>query len=326
VIINPLHKRLTKNIDFSTKKGRILKSLFAGIFSLGTAVLILLPILFVMFQITKQMGELVGIAQGVFKDKPTALHDFFSQFAAFISDISAKLVNLSADEIEHRILDLMNKSVNNIFSFSTSIVKNIGTFIISLIFMVFCLFFFYLDGAYLSNLFLNIFPIKQEYVIALVKKFKEIIKNLFLGYIMVAIVQTILAYIVFSIFRINGALVFASIKIICLFIPMFGGAIVWLPLGISIILSGNFARGALFLAVSGVFISLLDNIFRPLFLQDRIQLHPLIIFFAIMGGVRAFGFNGIILGPIIVILFLTVLDMFLTEHNIEHHNTNLAGD
>jgi predicted PurR-regulated permease PerM len=137
---------------------------------------------------------------------------------------------------------------------------------------------------------------------------------------MVAIVQAVLAYIIFVIFRINGAMVFACLTFICVFIPMIGGAIIWLPIGISIILSGDLVRGILFLIISGIFISLLDNIFRPLFLQDRIQLHPLIIFFAIMGGVNAYGFNGIILGPIAVILFLTVLDLFLTEHHIDHKN------
>jgi predicted PurR-regulated permease PerM len=60
----------------------------------------------------------------------------------------------------------------------------------------------------------------------------------------------------------------------------------------------------------------LDNVLRPMFLRDRIQLHPLIIFFAILGGVSAYGFNGLILGPMVVILFLTVLDMFLNEHKI----------
>jgi predicted PurR-regulated permease PerM len=53
-----------------------------------------------------------------------------------------------------------------------------------------------------------------------------------------------------------------------------------------------------------------------MFLQNRIQLHPLIIFFAILGGLQMFGFNGLILGPMVVILFLTVLDLFLTEHEV----------
>jgi predicted PurR-regulated permease PerM len=320
VIINPLHKKITKNIDFSTRKGRLLRSILAGVFSIGTAILVLIPILFVLSQVTHQIMELVNTARKTFRENPTILQQVLERFSEFIAEISADQVKISAAEIQMRLLSLLNSGIDNILNFSKSIALNISTFIMSLVFMFFCLFFFYLDGAYLSSLVLNNFPIKEEYLTTLVKKFLDIIKNLFLGYIMVAIVQAVLAYIIFIIFRINGAMVFACLTFICVFIPMFGGAIIWLPIGVSIILSGELVKGILFLIISGIFISLLDNVFRPLFLQDRIQLHPLIIFFAIMGGVNAYGFNGIILGPIAVILFLTVLDLFLTEHHLEHKN------
>jgi predicted PurR-regulated permease PerM len=133
----------------------------------------------------------------------------------------------------------------------------------------------------------------------------------------VALVQAVLAYIIFTIFRVRGALVFAGLTLISVFIPMIGGGLVWLPLGITRIMNGRVAEGIVFLIVSGVFISMVDNFLRPMFLQNRIHLHPLIIFFAILGGMRVFGFNGFILGPVVVILFLTVLDLFLTEHKIE---------
>ncbi|MDR2098140.1 MAG: AI-2E family transporter [Spirochaetaceae bacterium] len=324
VIINPLHKHLTKNIDFSTQKGKFLRNIFAGLFSIGTAVLVLIPIMFVLSQVTHQIMELVNAARKMFRENPRMLQQVLERFSDFIAEISADQVKISAAEIQQRLLSLLNSGIDNILNFSKSIALNISTFVIGLVFMFFCLFFFYLDGAYLSSLVLNNFPIKEEYLTTLVKKFMEIIKNLFLGYIMVAIVQAVLAYIIFAIFRVNGAMVFACLTFICVFIPMFGGAIIWLPIGVSIVLSGEPVRGIVFLVISGVFISLLDNVFRPLFLQDRIQLHPLIIFFAIMGGVKAYGFNGIILGPIAVILFLTVLDLFLTEHHIEHKNP-MAG-
>jgi predicted PurR-regulated permease PerM len=320
VIINPLHKRLTKNIDFTKRTGKFVKSLFAGLFSIVTAILVLVPIMFVLSQVTHQIMELVTIARRTFRENPTILQEVLERFSEFISEISADQVKISAAEVQQRLLSMLNSGIDNILNFSKSIALNISNFVIGLVFMIFCLFFFYLDGAYLSSLVLNNFPIREDYLSTLVKKFKDIIKNLFLGYIMVAIVQAVLAYIVFAIFRINGAMVFACLTFICVFIPMFGGAIIWLPIGISIILAGEPVRGVLFLIMSGVFISLLDNIFRPLFLQDRIQLHPLIIFFAIMGGVKVYGFNGIILGPMAVILFLTVLDLFLTEHNIGHKN------
>jgi predicted PurR-regulated permease PerM len=319
VIINPLHKHLTRNINFSKPKGKFLRNFYAGIFSLGTAILVLIPIIFVMSQITHQVMELVNIARKTFHENPTILREVLDKFSIFISELSANQVNITADEIQNRLLLLVNNGVDNILNFSKSIALDISNFILSFIFIVFCLFFFYLDGAYLSGLVLNNFPIKEEYLTKLVKKFKDIIKNLFLGYIMVAIFQAVIAYIIFAIFRVHGAMVFACITFICVFIPMFGGAIVWLPIGISIILSGELLRGVVFLIISGIFISLLDNIVRPLFLQDRIQLHPLIIFFAIMGGINNYGFNGIILGPMAVILFLTVLDMFLTEHHLDHN-------
>jgi predicted PurR-regulated permease PerM len=66
-----------------------------------------------------------------------------------------------------------------------------------------------------------------------------------------------------------------------------------------------------------VLISSIDNFLRPWFLKTRIQLHPLIIFFAILGGVSVLGFNGLVLGPLLVILFLTALDLFLAEINIK---------
>jgi predicted PurR-regulated permease PerM len=58
---------------------------------------------------------------------------------------------------------------------------------------------------------------------------------------------------------------------------------------------------------------LLDNFIRPLFLKNRIQVHPLIIFFAILGGLSRFGLNGLLLGPMIVILFFTILDMLVSK-------------
>jgi predicted PurR-regulated permease PerM len=163
----------------------------------------------------------------------------------------------------------------------------------------------------------NAILIRKDYFTALASKFTETTRTLFLGYIIVALIQSALAFIVFAIFGVDGALVLAVIIFVVVFIPMLGAAIVYLPLTIVKIASGDIAGGIIFFAVSAIFISGADNILRPYFLKDRIQLHPLIIFFAILGGLAVFGFNGLILGPTLVILFLTVLDLFLAEHKIK---------
>ncbi|MDR2209874.1 MAG: AI-2E family transporter [Spirochaetaceae bacterium] len=317
IILNPLHLRLTLSLDRNSLRGKIWFNIWAAVFSLGVTILILLPLSFVGFQIFHQVTELVRQVRDYL-----ALHSLqddssLNSISRFIAELTSDQIVISVEELRSQITMYVSSQLQRLLQFSSNIARNVGSFIAGLVFMVFSLFFFFMDGAYLSKLVLHVIPIRQEYVKTLVVKFKDITRNLVLGYIMVALVQAVMALIIFSIFRITGSLVFATLTLFCAFIPIFGAGIIWFPLGIIKVLNGDLFGGILFLAVSGLVISTLDNFLRPIFLRDRIQLHPLIIFFAILGGISAFGFNGIILGPMVVILFLTVLDLFLTEHKIE---------
>jgi predicted PurR-regulated permease PerM len=315
-LLGPLHQRIIRNMNFSTWRGKIVKNILAGAFSVGTIVLILIPLIFVSFQFYRQITDLIRAARDYLYNNPGIFNDALIRASDFIADVSSGLIVIDPVDLRTRLLQLLTRSLQNVLYTSSTIARNVSAFGAGIVFMLFCLFFFYLDGPYLARLVKHTIPIRREYMSALVGKFKDITRNLFLGYIMVALVQAVMAYIIFSIFRVRGALVFAALTLICAFIPMFGAGLVWLPLGVIRIASGKMIEGIIFLAVSGFFISLLDNFLRPMFLQNRIQLHPLVIFLAILGGVSSFGFNGLILGPMVVILFLTVLDLFLTEHNI----------
>jgi predicted PurR-regulated permease PerM len=318
ILLSPLHQRVIKNIDFSNFKGKILKNIWAGVFAVGTLVIVLIPLFFLGFQFFKQIIELINFARDMLNAKPEILRNIIRDLSGLIEDISAGQIVISADDIQRRITELLSSSLQGVIQLSGNIVRDIGSFVLGLLLMVFCLFFYYADGPYLSGLVLHAVPIRKEYHTALIGKFMDITRNLFLGYIMVSLIQAFIAYIIFVIFSVKGALVFAGLTFICVFIPMLGGGIVWLPLGIARILNGNLAGGIAFLVVSGIFISSIDNFLRPFFLRNRIHLHPLFIFFAILGGISVSGFNGLVLGPIAVILFLTVLDLFLTEHNIRY--------
>lgn len=320
ILLSPLHDRVVKKLDLTRGRRVVLKNLWAVLFALGTVILIILPLSFVTFQFFKQIVEFIRLIQDVFNERPEILQDLFRSVAGFIGDISDNQVVISGDDIQARIVALLGSSLQNLIVFSSEVARHVGTFLLSLLLMVFCLFFFYIDGPDLSRLVLRTIPIRREYLSALVGKFKDITRNLFFGYIVVILIQALMAFIIFSIFRIKGALVLAVLTLVAVTIPIFGGGLVWLPIGIVKILNGEFLSGILFLISSGLFISTLDNFLRPIFLQDRLHLHPLIIFLSILGGVSAFGFNGIVLGPIMVILFLTVLDLFLTEHKIEEQD------
>jgi len=316
ILISPLHRRIIKNINFDTRKGKILRSFWAVVFTLGTMVLVLFPFSMVVSLFLRQIIELGSFISEQLKERPEYLQELFEKISNLIREITAEQINITADDITNQINAFIINEMQRIGHLSRNIIQGVGGLFINTLVMVFSLFFFYIDGQYLSRLALRTIPIKSEYISALTKKFMDITRNLFFGYILVALLQSVVAFTIFTIFKVQGPLVLSVLTFLLVFLPMIGATIVYIPVTILMIASGDVAGGLIFFAVSAIFISGIDNILRPIFLKDRIKLHPLVIFFAILGGLAIFGFNGFILGPVLVILFLTVLDLFLTEHKI----------
>jgi len=90
-------------------------------------------------------------------------------------------------------------------------------------------------------------------------------------------------------------------------LPIIGAFLVYVPARLILIISGSVTSGVIVLVVGGGVISQIDNFLRPLLVSNRSAMHPMILFFSMMGGVALFGLLGIILGPVIAAIFLTIL-------------------
>ena len=316
ILLKPLHQKCIAPFNRATFKGKFCINAISAFFSIATIILILVPFFFMVFQLYRQVIELIRQLRDYLESHSFNENTIFEDISRIIKELSSEQINVSAIELRSGILGYLSSGMQNLIRFSGHAARNVGSFFVVLVFMLFSLFFFFVDGDYLSRLVLRVIPIRKEYLNALVGKFKEITRKLVLGYIIVALAEAVAAFVIFSVFRVSGSLVFAVLVFISAFLPIVGPSIIWLPLGILRIFDGNPASGIALMLVSATFISTIDTFLRPLLLRDRVQLHPLIIFFAILGGVSAFGFSGLILGPIIVIIFLTVFDLFLTEHKL----------
>jgi predicted PurR-regulated permease PerM len=95
-------------------------------------------------------------------------------------------------------------------------------------------------------------------------------------------------------------------------LPLIGTAAVWVPASIYLLASGSIVR-ALILVVWGLFVGTIDNLLRPYLISGRVQMHTLLIFFAVFGGVNVFGFLGLFMGPVIVAVTITLLSILRDE-------------
>jgi predicted PurR-regulated permease PerM len=127
-------------------------------------------------------------------------------------------------------------------------------------------------------------------------------------------VQGILAAIVFAIVGLKACVVLGVLTFFMSMVPIVGATAVWLPTCIWLFLQGQTWQGVVVLIGGVALISLIDNFLKPLIMQGRIKVHPLLIFFSLFGGIKLFGPVGILFGPIITALLIAVIQIYREEY------------
>ena len=311
ILISPLHRKIYNKMNPESKGFKVKRVLLSGSFAVGT-ILIIAGLLFLLgSQLISQLISFLENAEKFIKENPNFFKDadIVVWVKEFLQSNEIAINWIENFDLRQQIINLIQTYSSKLFYFSRTLISGTGSFLLSLAFSIFILYFFYLDGHYLASLLGKAIPIKPVHVTRIMDKFIQVIRGLFSGYILVALYQGIVAFILLLIFGIEGAFLFSVLLMFASFIPLFGAAIIWAPIGIIMCFTGPIWKGILFLILSSITISFLDNFLRPAFLKDRIKVHPLIIFFAILGGVKLFGINGLLLGPLVVIFFFTILDI-----------------
>jgi predicted PurR-regulated permease PerM len=227
-----------------------------------------------------------------------------------LAELSGGIVDLRAVDLSAQAKIMLAASSDKLVSITSSVITNLARFIASLAFFVFILFFLYLDGKELLALLIDAIPLRNAYTVGFMKKFRDTGKELVIGYLLMAVFQGLMAFLVYLIMKVPAPLTLAALTGISSLIPFVGSGLVWVPIVISRFMTGVFFNAFLLLVLCAFFISTLDNFIRPFVLHSRIKLHPLLIFMAILGGLSMFGFNGLILGPIILVLFFSAAELF----------------
>ena len=310
VITFPLYDRATRRLR-ERRAGRFYSKIIAAAFSTVSILAVIVPLIFLGSALLGQARDLLRSLSDFLARNP----DFFNRLddgglAARLRDMSGGLIDLSQLDVASQIAAAVNSGAERALSLSATLIRDAASFVVSLAFMVFVLYFFYVDGKDLILTFINAIPIENAYTAAFLRKFRDVGRHLTRGYLLVALYQGVAAFLIFLFFRVKGPLPLAMMTCVASFVPMLGTTLVWGPVGVARIISGDTTAGIAILALSFVLVSGVDNLLRPLLMKERIKMHPLLIFISIMGGLRLFGLNGLILGPMMLMLFFTGVELF----------------
>jgi predicted PurR-regulated permease PerM len=180
----------------------------------------------------------------------------------------------------------------------------------SLFVMLFALFFLLRDGHILGRWVRDLLPVSEQESDRLVTDTRDLVMASVGAGLLVAAAQGAIGGLTYWLLGISAPVVWGVVMAICSLIPVVGSALVWVPTALWLLLSGEVGRGVILIVVGVLGIGMVDNILRPLLLSGRTSASGLVIFLGLLGGVSAFGFIGLVLGPIILVTAGNLLAVF----------------
>ncbi|HSA85887.1 MAG TPA: AI-2E family transporter [Nitrospira sp.] len=175
-----------------------------------------------------------------------------------------------------------------------------------------CAFYLFRDGDALIEWLRAHVPIAPERQLILGRRFDEVVKGAVYGNTVIALLEGTIGGLAFWLVGLPSAVLWGAVMAILAYLPLFGAGLVWGPAAGYLFWQGSYLKGAV-LVVAGVVIAVMDYLVRTIVVGGRSHLHTLLVFFSVLGGLTVFGLVGIVAGPLVVAVGITLIESYRTE-------------
>ena len=218
-------------------------------------------------------------------------------------------LNLKID-IQAFLKTAVSYAVNFLVSKGRTIFIDFSFIVLGIVLMIVTIFFLFKDGKNFYHWIYRLVPMEEKEKNYIVVSTYNTIQGIVLGSFFTAIAQGVLSFIGYYFAGVGFSLFWAIITFFAAFLPIGGASLVWVPIAIYLFFTKGLVVGILFSLYGTFIISTVDNIIKPIVIGGKANIHPLVMIFAILGGLNLFGFVGIFIAPIIVVIIYNLLNIF----------------
>lgn len=303
IIFFPLYERLLIKI-----KSKGVTSLLMCLFII---ILIIGPIAYLFAAL---VGEAIAAVTKVNEMIKTGELDKYIAFdLPWIETLKTKLSSYY-DFSKVNIDQIVKQSIENVSSVilnqTSWLIANTTRMIFYFALMIFTMYYFFKDGERMVHKMKRLMPLTPNQVNVTFHQLREVIQATMYGGLVVALLQGLMGGILFAVMGVPSAVFWGAIMAFLAIIPFVGAFIIYVPAGLIMIIGGSYIKGIFIIAIGTLVISQVDNVIRPYLISGKTEMHPLLLFFTILGGIYLFGLLGIVLGPLIAAVFVTLLKIF----------------
>jgi predicted PurR-regulated permease PerM len=221
-----------------------------------------------------------------------SFHNYFLKIKAWI--------NLDSLLDPNAIRQLLSNLAEFIMKNTVDILGGTIGLVFGSVLVIFTMYYLFRDHQKLAELLPDLLPMERRHSQALLQRIREVLNASVSGVMVIAAIQGTLGGIMFWILGIPSALVWGVIMVFLSLIPILGAFVIWLPASIILLFTGHWIKCLVLFLWGTLVISMIDNVLRPKLVGQKVQMHELLIFFSVMGGLKIFGMLGILLGPVVI--------------------------
>jgi predicted PurR-regulated permease PerM len=224
-----------------------------------------------------------------------------------------KYVDVEELHLDDTLANLPGQVSKILLAAGTHLVGGLAGFAGNAILTFLVLFFLFRDGKATIDNVVSILPLSRDQAWRLLTGIRDsVVANLY-GILAVGLAQGLLTGSALAILRVPSALLLGLATAVCSLVPFVGTMLVWLPTAIYLIATGHLWKGIILIAWGSLVVGTIDNIIRPLVIGSRVELHPLLLLFSLLGGLQVFGFIGIFIGPVVISVIAALIKLLREE-------------
>ncbi|MGB3544276.1 AI-2E family transporter [Rubrivirga sp.] len=187
------------------------------------------------------------------------------------------------------------------------------TFTLLLAVTLYLLFFFVRDGEKLQDLLVRALPLGDPRERRLLTKFAAVTRATVKGTFLIASIQGAIGGVAFALLGLGSPILWGVIMAVLSLLPAIGGALVWVPAALYLLATGAWVKAVVLIGVGAGIMGTVDNALRPILVGRDAGMPDYMILLSTLGGLGTFGFSGLVVGPVVAGLFLTVWEIFTEE-------------
>jgi predicted PurR-regulated permease PerM len=294
VCVYPLYMQLT------VKLGRSGAAVLTTVLVL---LLIVVPVWLIAAAIVREGGQAVPALQSALNGKPPAW------LTTAWGWLQGHVPELAPDNLMESVSAAGQAAAKALASTSGAVLGGVALVLVQLIITLFALFFFLRDAPAIVRQVRAVMPFRDDGERdRVLKQVGDLIFASVIAGLVVASIQGALGGVAFWLIGIRAPVVWGTIMAFFALIPVAGAWVVWLPVALWLLATGDVTKGLVLIGLGAGLIGTVDNILRPIMLSGRSSMNGLVTFIALLGGVAAFGFIGLVFGPVVVAVAMALFD------------------